>query len=231
MHVVVAMSGGVDSSVAAALLRADGHDVTGVFMRNGIAAGPAAKRARQGCCGIDDAADASRVAKILGVPFYALDHEAEFDRLIDGFAAEYAAGRTPNPCIVCNRDLKFGRLLEFADALGADAVATGHYARRERVGERFALARARDETKDQTYVLFPLSQAQIARSLFPLGDLTKPEVRAHAEQFGLPVAEKPESMEICFVPDGDYRAVVGAWAPGDPSRWSRVPSWMTPRER
>ena len=210
---VAALSGGVDSAVAAAILVEQGHDVTGVFLRNGIEAGPAAKRARQGCCGIDDAADAAGVARRLGIPFYALDYADGFDRLIAGFADAYARGRTPNPCIVCNRDLKFGRLLAFADALGAEAVATGHYARLVERGGRCALRAAVDCAKDQTYVLFPLDQAQLRRSRFPLGELTKREVRERAAALGLSVAEKPESMEICFVPGGDYRAIVRERAP------------------
>ena len=126
MHVIAAMSGGVDSSVAAALLLEAGHRVTGVFLRNGVHAGAAARRGKQGCCSVGDAQDAARVADLLGIPFYALDFAREFDRLVDDFAAEYARGRTPNPCVACNRDLKMGRLLGFAAALGGEAVATGH---------------------------------------------------------------------------------------------------------
>ena len=214
------MSGGVDSSVAAAALQAEGHDVTGVFLRNGIEAGPRAAAGRQGCCSVGDASDAARVAEILGVPFYSLDFAQEFDTIVRDFADAYAAGRTPNPCVACNRDLKFGRLMRMADALGADAVATGHYAAVERRGGRLALRVPADRAKDQTYVLFPLSQEQLARTLFPLAALTKPEVRALAAARGLPVSEKPESMEICFVPGGDYRAVLAerrpdALAPGE----------------
>ncbi len=213
MHVVAALSGGVDSAVAAALLLEAGHTVTGVFLRNGVRAGGAARRARQGCCGIDDAHDAARVAELLGVPFYALDFSREFAALVAEFAAEYAQGRTPNPCITCNRDLKFGHLLDFADGIAADAVATGHYARVEQLGERLALRAAHDTRKDQSYVLFPLDQRQLARTVFPLGGLRKAEVRERARALGLPVHDKPESMEICFVPDGDYRAVVAGIAP------------------
>lgn len=213
MHVVAAMSGGVDSSAAALLLLEQGHRVTGVFLRNGVAAGPRAASGRQGCCSVGDSADAARVADLLGIPFYALDFSEGFGRIIEDFARDYAQGRTPNPCVQCNRDLKFGRLMQFADAIGACAVATGHYAAMEQVHERIALRVPADRAKDQTYVLFPLSQAQLRRTLFPLADRTKAQTRALAAARGLPVAEKPESMEICFVPGGDYREVARARAP------------------
>jgi tRNA-specific 2-thiouridylase len=206
-RVLAAMSGGVDSSVAALLLKRQGHEVVGVFMRNGAARPGDAERARS-CCGAGDAHDARRVADALGIPFYVLDFEDAFRRLIDGFCAAYDRGQTPNPCILCNRDLKFGRLLATADAAGAVGVATGHYARVERRGDRFRLRRGADAAKDQSYVLFPLSQAQLARTQFPLGGLSKPEVRALAREAGLPVMDKPESMEICFVPEDDYRTVL-----------------------
>jgi len=220
MRVVVAMSGGVDSSAAAALLADAGHDVTGVFLRNGIAAGRKAAFGKQGCCSVGDAADAARVADLLGVAFYSLDFADGFERIVADFARSYAAGRTPNPCVACNRDLKFGKLMRFADALGADAVATGHYAAVEPRGDRAALRVPKDRAKDQTYVLFPLAQEELRRTLFPLAAMTKDETRAFVARRGLPVAEKPESMEICFVPDGDYRAVAAArepaaFVPGD----------------
>jgi tRNA-specific 2-thiouridylase len=214
MHVLVAMSGGVDSSVAAALLVDAGHAVTGVFLRNGVTAGPRAPAGKQGCCSAGDGADAARVADLLGVPFYALDFSDGFDRIVDDFARAYALGRTPNPCVACNRDLKFGLLLRYADAIGADTVATGHYAAVEPHGDRIALRVPADRRKDQTYVLFPLGQEALRRTVFPLAAMTKGETRAFAARRGLPVAEKPESMEICFVPGGDYRDVVGARAPG-----------------
>ncbi len=206
------MSGGVDSSVVAALLREAGNEVIGAFMRNGVQAG-AGRAHRQGCCGVDDAHDARRVADSLGIPFYAVDLEARFDELIEGFADSYATGRTPNPCIECNRSFKFGALLALADDLGAASVATGHYARIARRNERICVARGADEAKDQSYVLWPLQQAVLARTLLPLGGMTKQTVRAEARRFGLRVAEKPESMEICFVPGGDYREIVRARRP------------------
>jgi len=210
--ILVAMSGGVDSSVAAALLQEQGHRVVGVFMRNGVTA-DAGRKGHQGCCGIDDAADARRVADQLGIPFYAVNLEDGFGGLIDEFVDAYRKGRTPNPCIECNRRFKFGRLLELAGEIGASAVATGHYARVVRRGDRIAIARGRDDSKDQSYVLFPLEQDVLARARFPLAPLTKPEVRAKARSLGLRVAEKPESMEICFVPSGDYRDLVRRRAP------------------
>lgn len=198
------MSGGVDSSVAALLLRRQGHDVVGVFMRNGIsaAAGPAAKS----CCSASDARDAAVVADRMGIPFYSVDYEAEFGALIDHFAAEYRRGRTPNPCVLCNQRLKFGHLFRLADDVGAAAVATGHYARS--VDGRLLTARDRD--KDQTYYLFGIAREALDRAMFPLGDLHKREVRALAAEAGFATAEKPESMEICFVTSGDYRDVVRA---------------------
>lgn len=197
------MSGGVDSSVVALLLQRQGHDVVGVFMRNGVAGKSAQEKS---CCSASDARDASVVADRLGVPFYAVDYAQEFDGLMDHFAAEYRRGRTPNPCVLCNQQLKFGRLFSLADDVGAAAVATGHYARVVD-GE---LHLARDASKDQTYYLFGVERAALQRTLFPLGDLTKPEVRALASEAGLVTAEKPESMEICFVTSGDYRDVVRA---------------------
>jgi tRNA-specific 2-thiouridylase len=213
VRVILAMSGGVDSSTAATVLLDEGHQVTGVFLRNGVEPGPLAGTGRQGCCSVGDASDAARVADVLGIPFYALDFSRDFDSIVGAFADAYAGGRTPNPCVACNRDLKFGKLLRFADALGADAVATGHYAATERRGGRVALRIPRDRAKDQTYVLFPLSQEQLARTVFPLAGMTKDETRRRAAARGLPVAEKPESMEICFVPGGDYRAVLAERRP------------------
>jgi tRNA-specific 2-thiouridylase len=207
-RVLVAMSGGIDSSVSAALLKEEGWDVAGVFMRHGVAAGTAAKAGKQGCCSLEDAWDARRVADLLGIPFYVLNFEREFGRIVAYFVDEYDRGATPNPCIRCNRDLKFGRLLDYADSIGAGKVATGHYARVEARSDRVTLRRGVDAKKDQSYVLFPLSQAQLGRCLFPIGGLEKAEVRAIARRLDLRIADKPESQEICFVPDNDHRGLL-----------------------
>ncbi|MEO6596692.1 MAG: tRNA 2-thiouridine(34) synthase MnmA [Planctomycetota bacterium] len=201
MRVLAAMSGGVDSSVAALLLQQQGHDVVGVFMRNGVAGKSAQEKS---CCSASDARDAAVVADRLDIPFYSVDYAEEFGALMDHFAAEYRRGRTPNPCVLCNQQLKFGHLFRLAQDVGAEAVATGHYAR---VVDG-ALQTARDLDKDQTYYLFGIERAALQRTLFPLGELTKPEVRALAAAADLSTAEKPESMEICFVTSGDYRDVV-----------------------
>lgn len=205
VRVVVAMSGGVDSSVTALRLVEEGHEVLGVFLRNGVSHATESAGPRQGCCSVRDAGDAEEVAGILGVPFYSLDHSEGFDRIVHAFVEDYAAGRTPNPCVDCNRDLKFGELLRFARAMGAAAVATGHYARCTVVDGQLALRRARDRRKDQSYVLATVARSDLRRARFPLGELTKEEVRGQAERAGLPVHAKAESQEICFVPSGDYR--------------------------
>lgn len=211
-RILLAMSGGIDSSVSAHLLKREGHDVTGVFMRHGAPAEgsqpPAGARGKQGCCSLEDAYDARRVADQLDIPFYTLNFEKPFAKIIDYFVQEYDRGATPNPCIVCNRDLKFGKLFEYADAVGAEFVATGHYARVERRGGRIALLKAVDPRKDQSYVLFPLGQRELARVMFPVGGYEKPQIRRIASEAGLRVAEKPESMEICFVPDNDHRRLL-----------------------
>lgn len=207
-HVLLAMSGGIDSSAAAVLLTRAGHKVTGVFMRHGKTAPSTAPVGKQGCCSIDDAYDARRVADLLGIPFYTLNFEEEFGRIVEGFVDAYDRGTTPNPCIVCNRDLKFGKLFAYADAVGAEAVATGHYARVERREGRTALLKGVDVRKDQSYVLFPLSQERLARTLFPVGGYEKPAIRELAREAGLKIADKPESMEICFVPDNDHRRLL-----------------------
>lgn len=197
---LVAMSGGVDSSTVAALLVEAGDDVVGVFMRNGVTGSEGSRS----CCSLSDARDARAVADRLGIPFYAHDLSRPFAKLIDAFAADYAAGRTPNPCVVCNNDLKFGALADLADDLGCDGVATGHYARLV----NGALLRGLDATKDQSYLLAGLTTEQLGRARFPIGGLTKAAVRATARRFDLPVAEKRDSADICFVPGGNYRQVV-----------------------
>jgi tRNA-uridine 2-sulfurtransferase len=213
MQILVAMSGGVDSSVTAALLKEEGHELVGLFMRNGVTAGSAAKSNKQGCCSLADSQDARFVAAQLGARFYVLNFEEDFKRVIDYFVEEYKRGRTPNPCAVCNTDLKFGKLLDYARAVGAEKVATGHYARVDQRDGRWRLYRGVDRDKDQSYYLFGLSQDQLSRALFPLGGMTKPEVRKLAGSFELKTRDKAESMEICFVPEGDYRAVVAKHSP------------------
>jgi tRNA-uridine 2-sulfurtransferase len=222
-RVVVAMSGGVDSSVAAALLKRAGFDVIGVFLRlgspDGVDADEAAckvdlskpqQKHKQGCCSVLDAGDARRVAALLDVPFYVLNFQDEFGRIIDYFVGEYNAGRTPNPCVRCNDWLKFGRLAQYADAVGADYLASGHYARIgvDTADGSPALMRGLDHAKDQSYVLFGMKPEKIAKTLLPIGDMDKPTVRRLAEELNLPTFNKPDSQEICFVPDQDYAGLV-----------------------
>jgi tRNA-uridine 2-sulfurtransferase len=208
-RIVVGLSGGVDSSVAAALLVDQGYDVVGVTLRVSPWKNADEPTSRFGsCCSPRTAQDARHVARALGIPYYVLNTEAEFSRaVIDRFVDEYRAGRTPIPCVACNHDLKFGSLLGRARAWDATAVATGHYARtaREEPSGRNRLLRGRDPRKDQSYFLWSLTPAQLGAARFPVGDLTKDAVRARARDLGLVTADKPESQEICFVPDGDYR--------------------------
>jgi tRNA-specific 2-thiouridylase len=218
---VLAMSGGVDSSAAAVLLREQGHEVIGLFMRSGASEEQAcatgvnlpivnAAPHKQGCCSASDAADARRVADQLDIPFHALNFKDAFGRIKDYFVDEYLAGRTPNPCVMCNNWLKFGRLWDFARQIGADWIASGHYARLapDPGGGPPALLRGLDRGKDQSYVLFGIAPEILRHVLFPVGGHTKPEIRALAERAGLRVATKPDSQEICFVPDQDYAGFI-----------------------
>jgi tRNA-specific 2-thiouridylase len=229
--VVVAMSGGVDSSVAAALLLRQGYDVMGVFMRLGSPEGvehdvgePASAggvcsptgKSKQGCCSVLDADDARRVAGVLGIPLYVLNFQEDFGRVIDYFVDEYNRGRTPNPCVRCNDWLKFGKLAKYAEAVGARYVASGHYARTgiDPVNGEPALLRGIDHKKDQSYVLFGMSRDTLAHTLLPIGGYEKPAVRAIAEELKLPVFNKPDSQEICFVPNQDYAGLMKRRSPG-----------------
>jgi tRNA-uridine 2-sulfurtransferase len=214
---VVAMSGGVDSSVAAALLVEQGFDVTGIMLK--LWRGEAANT-DSGCCNVGAAEDARRVADALGIPFYVLNFAERFeDSVIRDFHDSYSAGQTPNPCVRCNQWIKFGTLLERADALGADVLATGHYARVRRGGDRYHLLRGKDAGKDQSYVLWMLRQEQLRRCRFPVGEMNKTETRRVASELGLRTAAKPDSQEICFVRGGDLGTYVAenlpeASAPG-----------------
>lgn len=239
-RIVLAMSGGVDSSVAAHLLLEQGHDVVGVFMRHGVgqdqeescrvplanaspAAGPflpilprGQERLdhKQGCCTARDAADARRVADRLGIPFYALNLDEDFARIVDYFVEDYLSGRTPNPCVMCNNWIKFGKLFEYAAAVGADFVATGHYARLERgPGGDVSLWRGLDTQKDQSYVLFGVRREDLPRMMLPLGAYCKQQIRAMAQQWKVLVADKRDSQEICFVTSGEHAEFVKARRP------------------
>ncbi len=219
-RVILAMSGGVDSSVAAKLLLQGGHDVIGVFMRHSVEANACATNQeamlpvistesdrighKQGCCTARDAEDARQVADRLAIPFYALDLSSDFGRIIDYFMDEYSIGRTPNPCIMCNNWIKFGRLFDYADSVEAEFVATGHYARLETKSGQWSLCRGIDDSKDQSYVLFGIDPSYLSRMILPLGVHRKSEIRALATEIGLRVADKKDSQEICFVNSGKH---------------------------
>jgi len=219
------MSGGVDSSVAAAMLLEQGFDVVGCFMRLGSpgetldtadSCTPNATKIGRGCCSVGDAADARLVAAKLGIPFYVCNFRDEFSRIMDYFADEYVAGRTPNPCVRCNDWLKFGKLHAFARSLGIERVASGHYARVEHRPGAARLLRGIDASKDQSYVLFGIEPEHLRQMLLPIGALTKPAVRERALELGLEVHDKPDSQEICFVPDDDYAGLVERRRPDAP---------------
>src|SRR3982750_4302563 len=212
MKIAVAMSGGVDSSAAAAILKAEGHELVGFTMqlwnqRRGISVDAEGEPLPSRCCSLDDVYDARRVAEELAFPFYVLNLEREFEQdVVQPFVNSYLSGETPIPCVGCNSRLKFASLDRLAVSLGCEKVATGHYARVEfdEVSKRYKLLRGRNEQKDQSYFLWELTQEQLSRAMFPLGEMSKPEVRDVARSNSLAVAEKAESQEICFVPDGNY---------------------------
>lgn len=214
--VVVGMSGGVDSSVAAYLLKEQGYEVIGVTMQIWQDENPDAVAAENGCCGLSAVDDARRVAEKIGIPYYVMNFKKEFkDNVMDYFVEDYLRGRTPNPCIACNRYVKWEALLERSLDIGASYIATGHYARIARLANgRYAIRRSVTDAKDQTYALYNLTQEQLSHTLMPVGDYEKPKVRQIAEEAGLPVSHKPDSEEICFIPDNDYAGFIERTAGG-----------------
>ncbi len=216
-RVVVAMSGGVDSAVAAGLLVQQGYDVVGITMRLWSRDDAEGRLHQKRCCGVEDIDDARAAAEVLGIPHYVLNLEEEFGRkVVDYFVGEYERGRTPNPCLACNEHVKFRALLDRAIAFDAGYLATGHYARVRRGANGFELQRAVDDSKDQSYVLYTLKQAELSRLLFPVGEYPKTEIRRLAFEMGLPLHDKPDSAEICFVPGNDYRAFLSERLPQRP---------------
>ena len=216
-RVIVAMSGGVDSAVAAGLLVQQGYDVVGITMRLWTRDDDAGRANQKRCCGVEDVDDARAAAEVLGIPHYTLNLEEEFGRkVVDYFVGEYARGRTPNPCLACNEHVKFRALLDRCAAFDADYLSTGHYARVRQGEEGFELHKALDDSKDQSYVLYTLQQAELSRLLFPVGEYAKVDIRQMAFEMGLPLHDKPDSAEICFVPGNDYRAFLAERLPQRP---------------
>jgi len=213
--VVIGMSGGVDSSVAAYLLKEKGYEVIGIMMKLSPD-NPDYEENEGGCCSISAANDARRVADVLDIPFYVMNFKDVFKtNVIDNFVDEYMEGRTPNPCIVCNKTIKFKEFLRKAKALGADYIATGHYAKIEKCDDRYVLKKSEDDKKDQTYALYTLTQEQLSHTLMPCGDYSKPEIRKIAERIGLKVYKKRDSQEICFIPDNDHGAYIKKYSGRD----------------
>jgi tRNA-specific 2-thiouridylase len=204
--IIVAMSGGVDSAVTAGILLEQGYDVIGVNLRTWEYEAPSCDTTKKSCCSPEDIRDARDVGLSFNIPFYVIRMDKVFgEKVIQRFIDDYKSGRTPNPCVECNTFVKFGALFEKAKALGIEKIATGHYARIEQVGDRYAIANGKDSKKNQAYYLYGLSQDNIKNTVFPLGEMEKPQVRELARKFGLVVADKPESQEICFIPENDYR--------------------------